>query len=302
MKAAPLHLLGLEDFPVGAASAIFAEAALYKRERGRPGHPRPLEGQTWALIFSKPSTRTRVSFAVGIRELGGNPLFLSAQDMQMGRGEPIKDTARVLGRMLHGLIVRTFAQDDLVELAKWSGLPVVNALTDQEHPCQVLTDIFTYQEKRGSIVGKKVAYIGDANNNMARSYVHAAKYFNFNLWLAAPEGYQCNVSNDHVTMVDSPEEAARNADLLTTDVWVSMGMEEEAALREKVFAGYQINREMLRQAHPDAMVLHCLPAYRGKEISEEVLEERAPDIFDQAENRVHCQKGVLHWLVHERLK
>lgn len=290
----------MENFPIGAASAIFAEAALYKRERGKPSHPRPLQGQTWGLIFSKPSTRTRVSFEVGLRELGASPLFLSAQDMQMGRGEPIMDTARVLGRMLHGIVIRTFAQSDLIELAKWSKLPIVNALTDLEHPCQVLTDIFTFHEKRGPIAGKKVAYIGDANNNMARSYVHAAKYFNFQLWLAAPEGYQCDVTNEHVTMVDSPEEAARNADLLTTDVWVSMGMEEEAALREKVFAGYQINRHLLELAHPDALVLHCLPAYRGKEISEEVLEERATDIFDQAENRLHVQKGVLHWLNHER--
>lgn len=290
------HLLGIEGLPVGAAAAIFAEAHLYKKNRAHPTQF-PLKGQTWAMIFSKSSTRTRVSFEVGIRELGGEALFLNANDIQLGRGEPIADTARVLGRMVHGAVIRTFAQQDVVDFANFSKIPTVNALTDDEHPCQILTDIFTYEEKRGSIVGKKVAFIGDAACNVARSWVYAAEYFKFNLVLAAPAGYESSVTNAHVKQVRSPEEAATNADLLYTDVWVSMGKETEAAERIKAFAGYQIDRKLISLARKDALVLHCLPAYRGKEISAEVMDLRADDIFDQAENRLHVQKGVLHWLV-----
>lgn len=293
------HLLGIQGLPVGAASAIFAEAHLYKKNRSHPTQF-PLRGQTWAMIFSKSSTRTRVSFEVGIRELGGEALFLNANDIQLGRGEPIADTARVLGRMVHGAVIRTFAQQDVVDFAKYSKIPTVNALTDDEHPCQILTDIFTYEEKRGSIVGKKVVFIGDAANNMARSWVYAAEYFKFNLVLSAPEGFESTVTNAHVKHVRSPEEAAANADLLYTDVWVSMGQEAESAARMKAFEGYQINSKLLKLAHKDALVLHCLPAYRGKEITDEIMTLRADDIFDQAENRLHVQKGILHWLAHDR--
>jgi ornithine carbamoyltransferase len=295
------HLLGLKDLPAGAAEEIFAEAKFYKRQRGRKKFTL-LDGQTWALIFSKSSTRTRVSFEVGIRELGGHCLFLSSQDIQLGRGEPIADTARVLGRMTHGAIIRAYAQKDAEDFARFARIPTINALTDEEHPCQVLADVFTFQEKRGPIAGKRVVFIGDAACNVARSWVYAAKVFNFQLVLAAPKKYFSPVTNAYVTQTESVPDAVRGADLLYTDVWVSMGMEAEGAEREKNFKPYQINHEVLKLAKKDALVLHCLPAYRGKEITAELLEEREQDIFDQAENRLHVQKGILHWLVHSRIK
>jgi ornithine carbamoyltransferase len=293
------HLLGLEQLSHAAARDIFARAAKHKAFRTLKGDAgdRPLAGQTWALLFSKASTRTRVSFEVGIRELGGESLFLSSAEIQLGRGEPIKDTARVLGRMIHGAVIRTFAQADVEEFARFSGIPTVNALTDDEHPCQVLADIFTFEEKRGPIAGKKVAFIGDAACNMGRSWAHAARIFGFELVLAAPQGYACPVENAATRNVISPAEAADGADLLYTDVWISMGKEAEAAQRLHDFAPYQINDALLAAAKRDALVLHCLPAYRGKEITESVLEARAQDIFDEAENRLHVQKGILDWLV-----
>ena len=293
----PKHFLALEKFPLAAARDILERAAKFKAGRGKAAQPQPLAGQTWALIFSKASTRTRVSFEVGIRELGGNALFLSAADIQLGRGEPIKDTARVLGRMLHGAVIRTFAQSDVDDFAAFSGIPTVNALTDAEHPCQVLADIFTYEEKRGPIAGKKVVFIGDAACNMGVSWAHAAEAFGFDLVCAAPEGYRCPVSNARVTQTADPLAAAQDADLLYTDVWVSMGKEAESARRCQEMAPYQINDALIARAQPEALVFHCLPAYRGKEITEKVLEERAQDIFDEAENRLHVQKGVLDWLV-----
>jgi ornithine carbamoyltransferase len=296
MKKQIRHLLGMKDLPKGAAAAIFEKARMYKARRGQAVE-QPLRGQTWTLIFSKSSTRTRLSFEVGVRELGGQPIFLSAQDIQLGRGEPIADTARVIGRMAHGAIIRTYAQKDVVDFAQYSGIPTVNALTDEEHPCQILADIFTFEEKRGSIKGKKIAFIGDAACNVARSWVYAAPYFDFQLSLAAPKNYESPVTNAHVSQVRDPLEAAKGADVLYTDVWVSMGLEAEAEKRLKDFKGYQINHELVRAAKKDVLVLHCLPAYRGKEITEEILEERAQDIFDQAENRLHAQKGILHWLV-----
>lgn len=283
--------LSLED-----GRKILELAADYKASRGKK-ESSLLKGQTWGLIFTKSSTRTRVSFEVGIRELGGNALFLSSNDIQLGRGEPIADTARVLGRMVHGAVIRTFAQKDVDDFAAYGKIPTVNALTDDEHPCQVLTDIFTYEEKRGPIRGKKVAFIGDAACNMGVSFAHAAKVFGFELFCAAPKGFQTPVANANTHHVTDPKEAAEGADLLYTDVWVSMGKESEAAERERIFKGYQINSELLKGAKPDALVLHCLPAYRGKEITEEVLEARAQDIFDQAENRLHVQKGIMHWMV-----
>jgi ornithine carbamoyltransferase len=293
---APRHLLGLRDFPLGAGSAIFHQARQYKATRGHDHAPRPLHGQSWAMIFSKSSTRTRVSFEVGVRELGGAPIFLNASDIQLGRGEPIRDTARVLGRMVHGAIIRTYAQHDIEEFAAFSNIPTVNALSDDEHPCQILSDIFTYEEKRGPILGRKAAFIGDADCNVARSWAYAAAHFNFSLTFAAPKGYQCPVRNANVSHSASVEEAARNADLLYTDVWISMGKEDEAAARLEAFAGFQINHDLLEVAHKDCLVLHCLPAYRGKEISEALFEARARDLFDQAENRLHVQKAVLHWM------
>jgi ornithine carbamoyltransferase len=293
---APLrHFLGLKGVPETTLREILTLAARYKAERKTISW-RPLANQTWAMIFTKTSTRTRVSFEVAVRELGGNALFLNANDLQLGRGEPIKDTARVLGRMVHGAIIRTFAQGDVDEFALYSKVPTINALTDDEHPCQILADIMTIEEKLGPIAGRKIAFIGDCACNVARSWVYAAETLKFHLTMAGPEGYQSDVTNRFVQQTHDVKEAARDADVLYTDVWVSMGLEQEKAKRLGAFAGFQINHDLLAFAKKHALVQHCLPAYRGQEISEAILEERQEEIFDQAENRLHAQKGVLHWL------
>jgi len=294
MSATVRHFLGLKNADEKTLREILTLAARYKTERNSISW-RPLAGQTWALIFTKSSTRTRVSFEVGIRELGGNALFLNGNDLQLGRGEPIKDTARVLGRMVHGAIIRTFAQDDVEQFAQYSKIPTINALTDDEHPCQILADIQTIEEKLGPIAGRKVAFIGDCACNVARSWVYAAGILKFNLTLAAPEGYQSEVTNSYVTLTSDVEAAAKDADVLYTDVWVSMGLEAEKAKRLADFKGYQINHELVALAKKHALVLHCLPAYRDQEISEKIFEERQQDIFDQAENRLHAQKAIMHW-------
>jgi ornithine carbamoyltransferase len=294
--SAPLrHLLGLKAVEEKTIREILALGARYKAERKTISW-RPLAGQTWALIFNKSSTRTRVSFEVAIRELGGNALFLNANDMQLGRGEPIKDTARVLGRMVHGAVIRTYAQSDVEEFARYAKIPTINALTDDEHPCQILADIQTIEEKLGPIAGRKVAFIGDCACNVARSWIYAAETLKFRLALAGPEGYLSTITNSFVTQTHDVKEAARDADVLYTDVWVSMGLEEEKAKRLAAFKGYQINHDLLALAKKHALVQHCLPAYRDQEISEKIMEERQQEIFDQAENRLHAQKGVLHWL------
>jgi len=318
------QLLSLEKLPRESMEQILRDAAVFKRERGR--HTRqPLAGQTWALIFAKSSTRTRVSFEVGIHELGGNALFLNANDIQLGRGEPIKDTARVLSRMVHGAIIRTFAQSDVDEFANYSGIPTVNALTDEEHPCQILSDVFTYQEKRGPIQGKVVTFIGDGACNVPASWIFAAAKLGFELRVAAPRGYQpakqvveragaavisgwtgsgggqwearLSDRGGRVVVTEDPRSAAVRADVLYTDVWVSMGKEAESAVRLRQLTGYQINQSLVSQAKPNALVMHCLPAYRGKEIDEATFEANAQTIFDQAENRLHVQKAILNWLV-----
>jgi ornithine carbamoyltransferase len=279
---------------------ILENAGVMKAQRGDSQH-QPLAGQTWAMIFAKSSTRTRVSFEVGIRELGGSVMFLSANDLQLGRGEPLKDTARVLGRMVHGAVIRTYAQSDVEEFAEWSGIPTINALTDAEHPCQILTDIFTYQEMRGPIAGKVVTYIGDGACNVPISWIWAAAKLNFQLRIAAPKAYQPDAeilkrAGGNITVTEDCNEAAEGADILYTDVWVSMGMETEAAQREQDFAGYQINEPLIKRANENALIMHCLPAYRGKEIDEQTLEAHAETIFTQAENRLHTQKAILNWL------
>ena len=278
---------------------ILADTTALKRDRGHH-KAQPLAGQTWALIFAKASTRTRVSFEVGIRELGGNVMFLSANDIQLGRGEPIKDTARVMGRMIHGAVIRTFNQSDVEDFASYSKIPTINALTDDEHPCQILADIFTYQEKRGSIAGKTVAFIGDGACNVANSWIFAAEKFEFNLRLAAPKEFQppaalLKKAGGHISVFDDTKVAAKSADLLYTDVWISMGKEAEGEQRMKILNGYQINQPLVKLAKPDALVMHCLPAYRGKEIDEETFEANAQTIFDEAENRLHVQKSILNW-------
>jgi ornithine carbamoyltransferase len=280
---------------------ILAASVKVKKERGR-GESKPLAGQIWALLFAKSSTRTRVSFEVGIRELGGQVMFLSASEIQLGRGEPIKDTARVLGRMIHGAVIRTYAQNDVEEFAQYAGLPTINALTDEEHPCQIMADIFTYQEKRGPIRGKTVAFFGDGACNVPASWIFAAAKLDFALRIAAPKKFQPSAAlleraRGNIICTEDVRGAAQGADLLYTDVWVSMGKEAESAERLRELAGYQLNGELVKLAKPDALVMHCLPAYRGKEIDEPTFETNAQTIFDQAENRLHCQKAVLQWIV-----
>jgi ornithine carbamoyltransferase len=295
------HLLSIENLKQSEIEQILADTATMKRERGRHAN-RPLAGQVWALLFAKSSTRTRVSFEVGIRELGGEPIFLSASEIQLGRGEPIKDTARVLARMVRGVVFRTFSQSDLEEFARYSAIPTINALTDEEHPCQLLADIFTFEEKRGSIRGKVVAFLGDGVCNVPNSWAFAASKCGFELRIAAPKGFQPSSdllkrAGGKIVVTADVKAAAKGADLIYTDVWVSMGKEAESAQRLKKLRGYQINSALVKLAKPDALVMHCLPAYRGKEIDEETFEANAQTIFDQAENRLHTQKAILNWIV-----
>ncbi len=293
------NLLSIEKLPLADLEYILAASKPLKAERGRHAE-QPLAGQIWALIFSKSSTRTRVSFEVAIRELGGQALFLSANDIQLGRGEPIKDTARVVGRMIHGAIIRTFAQNDVEEFARFGGMPTINALTDEEHPCQIITDIFTFEEKRGPIQGRVVTLIGDGASNITNSWIFAAARLGFELRVAAPAGYQpapeiLRRAGGKIVVTNDVKAAAAGADLLYTDVWVSMGQEAQSAERIKQMTGYQINEAVARLAKPGALVMHCLPAYKGKEIDEATFEAHAQTIFDQAENRLHVQKAVLKW-------
>jgi ornithine carbamoyltransferase len=295
------HLLSIEELAWADMDTILADTVSLKKERGR--HARlPLAGQTWAMLFSKSSTRTRVSFEVGIRELGGRVIFLPASEIQLGRGEPIKDTARVLGRMVHGAVFRTFAQSDVEEFARYAQIPTINALTDHEHPCQILADIFTFQEKRGPIRGKVVAFIGDGAGNVANSWIFAAGKAGFELRIASPKAFHppadlVQRARGRIILTEDVQAAATGADLLYTDVWVSMGKEVESAKRIQQMSGYQINAAVVRLAKPDALVMHCLPAYRGKEIDEATFEASAQTIFDEAENRLHVQKAILSWLV-----
>lgn len=295
------HLLSIESLSCDNIEAILDLAAKMKTMRGcLDAHP--LRHRCWALIFTKSSTRTRVSFEVGIRELGGDVLFLNANDIQLGRGEPIKDTARVLGRMIHGAVIRTYAQQDVVDFANFSGLPTINALTDEEHPCQILADLQTIREKLGTIDGKVVTFVGDGACNVPVSWMWAAARLDFQLRIAAPKPYQpsaellAKLNTRNVTVTDDLNAAADGADVLYTDVWVSMGKEEEAAYRQAQLGSYQINSALVARAKPGALVMHCLPAYRGKEITEEVLEAHANTIFTQAENRLHAQKAILSLL------
>ncbi len=295
------HLLSLEKLPRADFETILRDARTFKQTRGAH-KTQPLAGQTWAMMFSKSSTRTRVSFEVGIRELGGSPMFLNANDIQLGRGEPIQDTARVIGRMAHGAVIRTFAQSDVETFAEFSKIPTINALTDDEHPCQVLTDIFTFEELRGSIAGKVVTFIGDGACNMPVSWIFAAAKLGFELRIAAPKAFQpapeiLKRAGGKIIVTDDLQAAASGADMLYTDVWVSMGKEAEAAERIKVLGGYQINAALLKLAKPGALVMHCLPAYRGKEIDAETFEAHADTIFTEAENRLHTQKAILNWAV-----
>jgi ornithine carbamoyltransferase len=260
---------------------------------------KPLAGQSLAMIFMKSSTRTRVSFEVGTWQLGGHALFLSPRDIQLGRGEPIADTARVLSRYVDGIMIRTFAHAEIEELARYATVPVINGLTDLLHPCQILADLLTIRQHLGSWEGKRIAWIGDGNN-MANSWLNAAYRLGFELVLACPEGYDPDAgmlarasSEAPVTLVRDPREAVEGADVVNTDVWASMGQEEEQAKRARAFAGYTVNAELMLRAHPDAIFLHCLPAHRGEEVAAEVIDGSWSRVFDEAENRLHVQKAVM---------
>ncbi len=287
----------------------FLEVADYLKAEHKAGRPTPyLQGKTMGLIFEKSSTRTRVSFEAGIYYLGGQGLFLSSNDLQIGRGEPIKDTARVLSRFLNGLMIRTFSHDIVLELAQYADIPVINGLTDLLHPCQVLADLQTIREHKGKLAGLKLAFIGDGNN-MAHSLMNGGARMGMHVAVACPDGYQPDAavlaqaqavakeSGGSVAVLADPMAAAAGADVIYTDVWASMGQEAEKAEREKIFGGvYQVNDELMAAANPGAMVLHCLPAHRGEEITEAVFEAH-PEIFDEAENRLYAQMAVMALLL-----
>jgi len=258
----------------------------------------PLQGRTVGMIFEKPSTRTRVSFDVGVHQLGGHSVFLNPKDIQIGRGEPIRDTARVLSRYLDAIVIRTFGHEVLEKFVKWSSVPVINALSDLLHPCQVLGDLFTLQEVGIDITEMKAAWIGDGNN-MANSWITAADQLGFQLVMACPEGYEpaVNYNFPNVFLTRDPVEAAEGAVVVSTDVWASMGQEDEVGVRRDVFAGFQVNRELLKHAANGVYVLHCLPAHRGEEITDEVMESDSSLVWEQAENRLHVQKAILEMLV-----
>ena len=264
---------------------------------------KPLAGKTLGMVFAKSSTRTRVSFEVGTYQLGGHALFLSSRDIQLGRGEPIRDTARVLSRYLDGIMIRTFAQDDVVELGRFSTIPIINGLTDLLHPCQLLADLLTVKENFGTWEGKTVAWIGDGNN-MANSWIECAGLLGFELRLACPEGYEPNheifeknSKLTKLTITELPEEAVVGAHVVNTDVFASMGQEGEAEVRLQAFQGYCVDAKLMKMADPTAIFLHCLPAHRGEEVSEEVLEGKQSRVWDQAENRLHAQKALMAFLM-----
>jgi ornithine carbamoyltransferase len=294
------HFLAIPDFSRPELLALFDLAA---RMKGGDYTERPLAGKTLGMVFAKSSTRTRVSFEVGAYQLGGHALFLSARDIQLGRGEPIRDTARVLSRYLDGIMIRTFDHADVEELASFASIPVINGLTDLLHPCQVLADLLTVRESLGGWEGRIVAWIGDGNN-MATSWINAAGTLGFELRLACPSGYtpddeilRRNQATATVVLTDDPREAARGAHVVTTDVWASMGQEEEQAVRARAFQGYVVDEPLMRLADPSAIFLHCLPAHRGEEVTEAVFEGPQSRVWDEAENRLHVQKALMATLM-----
>jgi ornithine carbamoyltransferase len=294
------HFLAIPDFSRDELQSLLDLAARMKR---REYTERPLEGKTLGMIFAKSSTRTRVSFEVGAYQLGGHALFLSARDIQLGRGEPIRDTARVLSRYLDGIMIRTYDHADVEELARYASIPVINGLTDLLHPCQVLADLLTIRETLGSWEGKVVAWIGDGNN-MANSWLNAAGTLGFELRLACPEGYapnreifERNRTLARVTLTADPREAIRGAHVVNTDVWASMGQEEEEEARARAFQGYIVDEALMEGADRRAIFLHCLPAHRGEEVSEGVIEGPRSKVWDQAENRLHAQKALMATLM-----
>ncbi|MEK1906243.1 MAG: ornithine carbamoyltransferase [Pseudomonas sp.] len=295
------HFLSLMDCTPQELSGLIRRAIELKDLRNRGVLFEPLKSRVLGMIFEKASTRTRLSFEAGMIQLGGQAIFLSPRDTQLGRGEPIADSARVMSRMLDAVMIRTFAHSTLTEFAAHSQVPLINGLSDDLHPCQLLADMQTFVEQRGSIQGKTVAWVGDGNN-MCNTYIEAAQQFDFQLRVACPEGYEPKAkflaaAGDRVQIVRDPREAVRGAHLVSTDVWTSMGQEEETAKRLKLFAPYQVNRALLDAADPSVIFLHCLPAHRGEEISEDLLDDPRAFAWDQAENRLHAQKALLEMLV-----
>ncbi|MDR3567642.1 MAG: ornithine carbamoyltransferase [Syntrophobacteraceae bacterium] len=301
-------LLSVRDLLAEEISALIGKAVKMKAELAAGTLPKSLAGKIVGLIFLKPSTRTRISFEAAVFRLGGHPIFMTGQDTQISRHEPLADMARVLERYIDAVVVRTFAHSDVEELAKFASVPVINALTDHSHPCQVLADLMTIREKRGTLENLTVAWVGDGNN-VANSWINAALRLGFSLNLACPPGYEPDrelldpallKSNGKIRLIADPDEAVAGADVLYADVWASMGREDEAKVRMEAFQPYQINSRLLSCAPPHAIVLHCLPAHRGEEITSEVIESARAPVFDQAENRLHLQMALLDWLIGSR--
>ncbi|MBM3644913.1 MAG: ornithine carbamoyltransferase [Alphaproteobacteria bacterium] len=304
--AGPRHFLDLDQIDPATLRGILDRGKSYKKARGTATAERPLAGKTLAMIFEKPSTRTRVSFDVGMRELGGETIMLGRGDTQLGRGETIADTARVLSRYVDVIMLRTTVEEKLLEMAKYATVPVINGLTDKTHPCQLMADVMTFEEHRGPITGKAIAWSGDGNN-MATSWIHAAVQFDFELRIGCPAELSppadvvawAAKSKGRVTIAHDPEAAVRGADCVVTDTWVSMGDEDpqspSAARRHNLLRGYQVDRHLMKAAKPDAIFMHCLPAHRGEEVTAEVIDGPQSVVFDEAENRLHAQKSILAW-------
>ncbi len=303
-QSPPKHFLTLLDLGEGEAKYLLNRAIELKRMRQRGDAYRPFVGYTLAMVFEKSSTRTRVSFEAGMAQLGGTALFLSPRDTQLGRGEPVEDSARVLSRMVDAVMIRTFHHETLKRFADYSQVPVINGLTDRFHPCQLLADMQTYQEHRGAIRGRRVTFVGDGNN-MCHSYINAARIFGFELNIACPEGFEPEPeilasASDHCTLMHDPAEAAEHADLVVTDVWASMGQEAEQDERKARFASFSVDAAIMARARPNALFMHCLPAHRGEEVSAEVIDGPQSVVWDEAENRLHAQKALLELILLER--
>lgn len=295
------HFLTLTDLDSNEFKKLLRRATELKTMQRNGEIYQPLKNKVLAMIFEKSSTRTRVSFETGMAHFGGHAIFLSPRDTQLGRGEPIEDSARVLSSMADCIMVRTFEHEKIELFAKYSSVPVINGLTDDVHPCQLLADMQTYVEHRGDIQGKTVTWVGDGNN-MCHSYMHAAKLLDFKLNIACPEGYEpeqkfMDETAGHVEIISDPKQACENADLIVTDVWASMGQEEEQALRIKAFAPYQVNQDLMQVAKADALFMHCLPAHRDEEVSADVIDGKQSVVWDEAENRLHAQKALLEFLL-----
>ncbi|EET81660.1 ornithine carbamoyltransferase [Acinetobacter radioresistens] len=300
------HFLTLRDLSSLELNRILERASELKRMQHNNEVYQPFVGKVLGMIFEKSSTRTRISFEAGMSQFGGDAIFLSSRDTQLGRGEPIEDSARVISSMLDIVMIRTFGHDIVERFASYSKVPVINGLTDDHHPCQLLADLQTYIEHRGSIEGKTVAWIGDGNN-MCNSYIEAAHMMGFKLKIASPAGYEPKeeflTEFAHcVEVFNNAEDAAVNADLIVTDVWASMGQEEEQKHREQAFAQFQVNEKLMGLAHPDCLFMHCLPAHRGEEISENMLDHKNAVVWDEAENRLHAQKALVEFLLNENMK